>query len=117
MRGAHKTPTVTTARPSAVAWVDERHAIVARSIAERRRRVGARGDGRRGPHRRDLPRPGRRRDRRPGPPRDPRTERRPASRSSASTSRSTTGRTGCSTSSPRVLGRDALVERLRSIRA
>jgi hypothetical protein len=34
MRGAHRTPTVTTARPSAVAWVDERHAIVARSIAD-----------------------------------------------------------------------------------
>ena len=34
MRGAHKTPTVTTARPSAVAWVDEHHAIVARSVAD-----------------------------------------------------------------------------------
>ena len=34
MRGAHKTPTVTIARPSAVAWVDERHAIVARSVAD-----------------------------------------------------------------------------------
>ena len=32
MRGAHRTPTVTTTRPSAVAWVDDRHAIVARSL-------------------------------------------------------------------------------------
>jgi len=33
MRGAHRTPTVPTTRPSAVAWVDDRHAIVARALA------------------------------------------------------------------------------------
>jgi len=34
MRGAHRTPTVTVSRPSAVTWVDDRHAIVARSVAD-----------------------------------------------------------------------------------
>ena len=33
MRGAHRTPVATVARTSAVAWIDARTAVVARSIA------------------------------------------------------------------------------------